>query len=675
MTTRDVSALFGAKSLAIVGASADPTKWGYWLSRGALSSDAEVALVNRGNATVLGHPTHASLADLPMAPDLVVFATPARYFEAELEAALAVGAKALVGITAGAFRDAQHGEKIVNQVREAGAVLLGPNCMGIADTARGLNLLWGELPTGPIGLLSQSGNLALEIGRLAVEVGLGVSRFASIGDQADLQFSDLLQEIADSPQTKVVALYVEDVKDGDAFGTAVADLTDSGMPVVILAAGGSVAGSRAASSHTGSMVSGDAVMDAVCKAAGAIRVRTPGELVDVCSVLVAGATTSGARTAVLADGGGHGIVASDVLEAAGFELPVLGTALQAKLAESLPTHASVGNPVDMAGGEKDLQNFASLVEDLSGSGEVNSVLLTGYFGAYGSESAQREEDELDICTRIGRARADSDVPVVVHSMDASSTAAAKLRSVGVPVFGRIENAVSALHLAFTASPSRWPKRRSKDCIGDGEAYWVARQMLSDRGVFFPEAHRVETGEAAVIAAEGLGYPVAVKVTGVDHKTEVGGVGLNLRSSQDVADFSEDLLSRMPGKALSVERMASHSNAVEIIVGARQDPRFGTVIMVGAGGIEAEIHEDIAIALGPVSEGEALAMLNELRLARRFSGFRGAPPLDVGAAAKVLVAVSEVADAVRDTVSDIEINPVLVMASGCLALDAHFVRKV
>ncbi len=673
MSVREISALYDARHIAIVGASDDPAKWGYWLSRGALSSDLEVELVNRRTTPVLGRPTVASLRDLSHSPELVVLATPPAHFEASLEDALQAGAKALVGITANVFEDAAARQRVVARVREAGAVLLGPNCMGLADTARGLHLIWGELPAGPIGLVSQSGNLALEIGELAAGIGLGISRFASVGDQADLLAHDLVAAVAASEQTRVVAMYVEDVGDGDAFGQCLAEVTASGMPVVVLAAGGSAAGARAAASHTGSMVSGDMVMDAVCRAVGAVRVHSPGELVDVCALLVAGATTIGPRVGVIADGGGHGIVASDAAERVGFEVPAFGEQLQEQLAKHMPSRASAANPVDMAGGEQDLATFSRLVRDCADSGEVDSVVVSGYLGAYYRDSAERAEQELSVCSDIADTVERSGVPVVVHSMAADSDSSALLRRRGVPVFARIEQATQTMALVATRTSPDWPVRLERGSIVDADAYTAARTLLLEHGADFPDARAATSPAEAVEAAEQLGYPVVVKILGVDHKTEVGGVGLDLRTADEVRDFSTELLTRMPGHRLSVEQMVQAGDCVELIVGARQDARFGTVVLVGAGGVQAEILGDSAIGLGPVDQEGARALLRRLAVAPLFDGFRGKPALDLEAAARLVVAVSRAADAARDEVAELEINPVLVTPTGAIALDAHLAR--
>ncbi len=674
MLGRDTYALYHARQVAVVGASDDPAKWGYWLSKGALSSDLRVRLVNRRGTPVLGHPTLASLTEMEEVPDLVVLATPPAHFEDTLEEALGIGARALVGITADVFTDEPHRRKIVERVRDAGAVLLGPNCMGIADTARGLHLLWGRLPAGPIGLVSQSGNLALEIGELAVEAGLGISRFASVGDQADLRVHDLVPAVAAAEQTKVVGIYVEDVGDGEAFGQRVSQVTASGTPVVVLAAGGSVAGARAAASHTGSLVSDDAVMDAVCRAVGAVRVRTPGELVDTCALLAADAVPTGRRIGVIADGGGHGIVASDAAERAGLAAPAFSAHLRERLEAHLPARASVANPVDLAGGERELVTFSGLTSDCLRSGEVDAVVVSGYLGAYGRDSAERAAEELAVCGRIGDAAKQAGVPVVVHSMDSGSDSSQALRRLGVPVFGRVEQATSALALVASRSRPCWPQRMASGTVGSGDAYAAARSLLVEHGVTFPRAIAAGTPDEAVGAAKALGYPVVVKVLGVDHKTEVGGVGLDLRSADQVSTFATELLARMPGHRILIEEMVVAEDSAELIVGARQDRRFGTVVLVGAGGVQAEILDDRAIGLGPLKEAGARELLGRLSIFPLFHGFRGRPPLDLEAVIRVVVGVSRAADAVRKEVSELEINPVLVTPSAAIGLDAHLVLR-
>ncbi|MGH2876537.1 MAG: CoA-binding protein, partial [Solirubrobacteraceae bacterium] len=320
---RPVDALFDPASVAIVGASDDPRKWGNWLARGALRGEARrpVHLVNPRADTVLGRPVHRSLAQLSEPPDLVVVAVPAAHVSETVDQALAAGARALVVISAGGDeRDAAALDAaLAVRARDAGAVLLGPNCLGVLDSAKQLELVPNPLPAGSIGLISQSGNLALELGLLAARDGLGLSRFASLGNQADLTAADLIGAFAADEATRLIALYVEDFRDGRAFTRAAADAVAAGTPVVALAIEDGAASARSVRSHTGALASDGAAIDAAFEAAGIERVHTPREMIDAAQALLRCAPARGGRLAVLADGGGHGAIATAAGARAGLE--------------------------------------------------------------------------------------------------------------------------------------------------------------------------------------------------------------------------------------------------------------------------------------------------------------------------------------------------------------------
>ncbi|HEX5194800.1 MAG TPA: CoA-binding protein, partial [Solirubrobacteraceae bacterium] len=285
---RPVHALFAPRSVAVLGASDDPRKWGNWLARRALRGEhrRQIYLVNRRAQTVLDRAAYPSLKDLPGPADLVVITVPAAGLDAAVDEALAAGARAIVAITAPSHdtADALAAQaSLAARVRDAGAVLLGPNCLGVLDNGEQLELATADLPVGSIGLISQSGNLALELALLAGRDGLGFSRFASLGNQADLGATELLASLAEHEQTRLIALYLEDFRDGRAFARAAARC---GKPVVALAIAEGAVTARAVASHTGALASDDAAIDAALDAAGVHRVHTPQELLDVCGVLL-----------------------------------------------------------------------------------------------------------------------------------------------------------------------------------------------------------------------------------------------------------------------------------------------------------------------------------------------------------------------------------------------------
>ncbi len=675
---RDLRPLFDPRSVAVVGASDDPAKWGNWLGRGALKGEHRrpVYLVNRNGGSVLGRNAYRSLSELPDAPELVVVSVPAAAFEQTVDDALAAGARALIGITAGLGElgdEASERERaLVGRVRDAGAVLLGPNCLGVYDADSDLGLASNEFPPGSIGLASQSGNLALELGILAREAGLGFSRFASIGNQADVDLAELVTAFAEHPVTEVIAVYAEDFRDGRGFVDAAAA---AGKPVVLLTVGASEASARAARSHTGALVSETAVVAAAARAAGAHVVKTPHQMIDLIQALVRTHPLRGDRIAVVGDGGGHGAVACDVATEAGLDLPRLSDELAADLAAQLPHTAATRNPVDLAGGgEQDFNSYAKVSRTLLESGEVDGVLLTGYFGGYSQYSEHFAAAEVDVARAITVAVAETGRPMVAHSMYADSPTAQALRDGGVPVYTAIEAAAGALAgLRTRPRPVGAPPLPPASTGPIEPGYFGSRALLEAAGVPFVPAVPVTGPEEALAAAGDLGYPVVLKAVDALHKSDAGGVVVGIADPAALVEAVRDLIDRLAPKTLSLERMAPLHEGVELIVGARTDLRFGPVAMVGLGGIHAEVFEDIAVDLAPLDPLAAERLLRSLRGAPLLAGVRGRPPLDVGAAARAAAALSQVA-AARPDVAEIEVNPLLVTPSGALALDARVIAR-
>jgi acetate---CoA ligase (ADP-forming) len=677
--TRDLRSLFDPSSVAVVGASNDPSKYGNWLARGALEGEHRraVYLVNRNGGEVLGRHAYASLAELPEPPELVAVAVPSASFEQAVDDALDVGARALVAITAGLGETGADGrareQSVVDRIHDAGAVLLGPNCLGVFDAGSELQLASNHFAGGPIGLVSQSGNLALEIAVLAGEVGLGLSRFVSLGNQADLEATELVAELAAHEPTRVIALYCEDFRDGRAFVSAAAD---AGKPVVLLSAGESSAGARAARSHTGALVSGAAAVEAACRAAGILRVRTPAELVDLAQAALASARPRGRRVAVCADGGGHGVVAADMAGTATLELPPLSEALSTQVAGALPPTATTRNPVDFAGGgEQDLRSFDRVTRLLLASGEVDAVLLTGYFGGYGEYAPEFLEREVEIACDMALNAETAGRPLFVQTMYWRSPPATALREGGVPVYATIEAAVRSLaRIAVLPEAASSPPELPAGCelpAGFAPDYWGARELLSAAGIAFSEARRARTAEEAQAAAREVGYPVVLKAVSLLHKSDAGGVALGLRDEAELEQAFSGMTTL--GGEYSIERTAPVDEGVELIVGARRDPRFGPIALIGLGGVYAELLRDTAVALAPVAAADAERLLRSLSGAPLLLGARGRRPLDVAAAARAAAALSEVA-AAHPEIDEIEINPLLVTAEGALGLDARIVLR-
>ncbi|MFB6576212.1 MULTISPECIES: acetate--CoA ligase family protein [unclassified Streptomyces] len=687
---RDLTALFDPRSVAVVGASDDPAKYGHAVAAQALRAPDRrpVHLVNRRGGSVLGRTAATSLTAVGEPVELVVISVPGAGFEAAVDEALACGAKAIVAITAGFAEAGPAGlarqRSVAARVRAAGAVLVGPNCLGIADNTTELYLASDRFAPGGVALLSQSGNLALELQLRGEPHGLGFSRFVSLGNQADVTLVDLVEDCARHEATSAIAVYAEDFGDGRAFAAAAAA---AGKPVVLLTAGRGTASARSAQSHTGALTTSADVVAAACRDAGVELVRTPREMTVVLAALAAGVRTGGRRTAVFTDGGGHGAVAADAAEDAGLDVPELGGPTQDVLRTVLWEQSSVGNPVDLAGmGEQRPLSYADTVGTLLAADEVDAVLMTGYFGGYAaSEGGLGGGPAGGSVLAEGEARAAKEIvahlaaapkPLVVQSMYPRSPSCRVLAEAGVPVFAATEDAARALAAmtgqgtADAEGPGVPPLPPAAAPLAD-PGYHGVRALLDAAGVPFPAAREI-TDEAGLLAAAAeFDGPYVLKALHVLHKSDAGGVALRLADRDALLAAYREMHARLGAPAHSVEAMADLTDGVELIVGVHQDPRFGPIALVGLGGVLTESLRDVAFALAPVPARRAEALLRGLRSAALLDGVRGRPAVDVAAAAAVIERVTTVA-AAHPEIAELEVNPLLVRPDGALALDARAV---
>ncbi|MCW2763100.1 MAG: CoA-binding protein [Marmoricola sp.] len=685
-TGRSLDALFDPRSITVVGASGNTAKWGHTLSRRALESsgDRPVLLVNRRGAEVLGRRTHRTIAEArdhigePL--DLVVVCVPAADLVQAVADAVAGGARSLVVITAGLSELGAAGavaeREAVRLARAAGAVLVGPNCLGVVDTSTELQLSHDLLPVGGVAVLSQSGNVVLDLAALLRDRGLGVSRFVSLGNQADLTVVDLMASCLDHDDTRAVAIYAEDVVDGRAFVTAARALSAAGKPVVLMAPGRSAAAVRSAVSHTGSLTSAYRVVDAACAAAGARRVDNPTQMADLLQGLLADRRMPGRDVAILTDGGGHGAIAGDALAAAGLESPPLSEGTRISLRDQLWQNSVLTNPVDLAGaGEQDPMSYVRALATLLAADEVDGVLVTGYFGGYSTQAStlaplENAAAQVMLAVVTGQSK-----PVVVHTIYPDGQTGLLLREGGIPVHRDVDRAAAVLaglvegevleQEGLTLPPAAPPVT---DTSYDG-----ARGLFAEAGVPFSAArtvHDLVDLEAAVIAEE-MTFPLVLKAIGRLHKSEGGGVVLGLRDADEVRSAYAAMVARLDPPAVSVESMVDTSSGVEVIVGCVRDPRFGPVLMVGLGGVFAEVLADTALAIAPVSRDGARQLLLSLRGAPLLLGARGRDPVDLDALSTLVSRVSHVA-ATHPELVELELNPVLAGVSGAIALDARVV---
>ncbi|MFC0438701.1 acetate--CoA ligase family protein [Kutzneria buriramensis] len=642
-------------SVAVVGASDNRSKWGYWLAAGALTGAhrRRVDLVNRNGGTVCGQPCATSLRALETPPELVALCVPAEHVPRVVDEGLELGVKGFLGITAGVANEPE----LARRIREAGARLIGTNSLGLVDTATDLRLAWGTFTPGPLAILSQSGQVGSELALLGARHGLGISRFISLGNASDVTANELADDLKDHASVGVVALYLENFTDGPALLDTLRALREAGKPTLLLTVGGSAASSRLARSHTGSLTSNLDVVDAACRAAGVARVSTPAELIDVARAVLTTKPPRGNRVAIIGDSGGQCGIAADVAHANTLAVPHFSH----DIGVTLPAGAAIDNPIDLAGaGEQDIANYARIVEATLRSDDIDAAVLTGYFGRYGMDIPTLGDLEVATAQRIGDAARSK--PVIVHSMGPDSATAHALWAAGVPTYDRIEAALSALKGLATFTRSTEPplpyQAHPIGTLSDG--YWATRQLLTE--VPFPKGFLVRSREDLTT---DLTPPYVLKANWLEHKSDAGGVRMGLST---LADAYDEMVARLGPGEYVVEEQDTRPDTVEILIGIRRDPDFGPLVVVGAGGTETELHQDIATELAPVSPATARNMLERLRCAKLLHGWRGRPPVDIDGLAELVHRVS-VLVAASPLVGELELNPVRVGPDGPIAVDA------
>jgi acyl-CoA synthetase (NDP forming) len=640
--------------------------------------------VNRNGDEILGQRSYRSLADLPESPELVVITIRAAGFSAAIDDALAAGARAIVAITAGLGETNAEGRAVqdhaVKRCRAAGAILVGPNCLGIADLTTELDLSWDDFGSGSVALVSQSGNVGLELAQHAHYFGVGFSRFVSLGNQADLDATECIENLINHDGTRVIAVYVEDFGDGRRFAAAAARAARAGKPVILLTVGTTAASRTMAHSHTGALVSDSRAVDAACRTSGMYRVETPLQMIDLAQLLLMQHRPRGRRMSIIGDGGGHVALAADRLAAYGLEVKPFSDRVAAELAAALPSTATTTNPVDIAGGgEEDIWNFERAVHAMAASGEADAVVLTGYFGGYSEQVEPYARQEIEVAETMTREAQAAGCPLIVQTMYPRSPTSRKFRELGVPVFADIEAAARALG-AIVQSPSPlWGEgqgggwNKASPAHGGGPSggfdYFLVRRLLANAGIPFGAARPASSESEALAAAAAIGYPVVLKALGTEHKSDVGGVRLAIASEAVLRDAFREMQSRLSPPRFSVEREAPIELGVELLIGVKRDRSFGPIALVGLGGIHAEVFRDAAVALAPLTQDQAIALIRSLNGSQLLTGWRNRRPLDIDAAATALRVLSALA-AERPDIEEVEVNPLLVLADGVIGLDAR-----
>jgi acetyltransferase len=675
-----LAAVFSPRRIALVGASDRSGSVGRLLWDNLADFPGEVLPVCPA-ATVGGVQAYADLREVPGPVDLAVIATPAAAVPAVVRAAAAKGVRAAVVLSAGFAETGPPGAKLQAEAlaaaRAGGIRLVGPNCFGVqnADLPLNASIAAGSPQRGGgVSLVTQSGSYGMAAHTLGKDEGLRVAKVYAAGNKADISDAEILAYLRADPATRVICLLLESVTDGRAF-FAQACQTTPVKPVIAVVGGRTGAGRRAALSHTAALATDDAVRDAALRQAGVVRVRTGLQALDAARALSAQPVPRGRRVAVLTNSGGIGVELADLLADEGLEVPELSQPLQARLQALLPGYASARNPVDMTPA---WQLFASVypavTEILARSAEVDVVIPVLLQRAASPEVAVAVRDA------VARLREDG-VPVPVYvcwvAPRAAQAQADLLQQAGVPCFPWPERTVRAAGAAVRcgarlssatapATASSRPSLRFPLPAAGLLAPDQGRDLLTAAGIPAAETIVCDSPAAAVAAADRLGYPVVAKVAHPDltHKSDVGGVRLGLASAAEVRQAAAELLTLADAAAVLIQ--PRHQGA-ELIVGGLRDPEFGPVVLAGLGGVLVEAVPDIHLAVAPVDQIQATALLRSLRGAALFDGLRGAPALDLGPAAAVIASVSHLLTDVPE-IAELDLNPVLASANGCIAVD-------
>jgi acetate---CoA ligase (ADP-forming) len=678
---------FAPERVAVVGASARPATIGGELFRNVLRADFRgvVFPVNRRGEPVAGVQGYRRVGDIAEPVDLAVICLPAEGVVGAAADALAHGVRALCVVSAG-FAEvgpagAERQDDLLGLVRRYGARLIGPNCLGVAAAGSRLNATFGPraLPPGPIGFSSQSGALGLALLETAGERGLGFSAFISIGNKADVSTNDLLEYWEDDDETRLVLLYVESFGNPHKF-SRLARRVARRKPVLALKSGKTQAGRRAAGSHTAALAGSDTAAGALFHQAGVTRVETLEELLDAATLLGSQPLPRGRRVAVLTNAGGLGILCADACEAEALELPELSQETRRALAAALPAEASVANPVDMLGSAT-AATYATTLPPILSDPRIDAVIVLFV------PPVVATADEV---ARAVLGAADGEKPVLAVVVSAGGIPEV-LRSSGsrVAAFRFPEAAARALSLA--AARAEWLRRPAGsvptlDGIDTEAARAVVEEALarSDDAWLEPEAtqrmlqayriplvqERLATdADGAAAAAAELGFPVVVKVAAAGaHKTERGGVALDLADERAVRAAA----ARMGGPLL-VQPMVS--GGVELLAGLVQDPVFGPLVAFGPGGVLAELIGDAGFRIAPLTDADAEELVQSGKAGRLVTGFRGRPPADAAALVDLVLRLSSLGQDLHE-VAELDLNPVVALADGCLVVDARIrVRRV
>ena len=706
MSIRNLAQLFNPRSVAVIGASARPHSVGATVLRNVAAGGFKGGLypVNPHHETLAGLRCYRKVADLPEAPDLALVCTPPAAVPGVIAELGARGTRAAIVFTAGlvALPDpTRPGRNLRQAMLDAARPhllrILGPNCVGLLVPGIGLNASFAHTDATPgrIAFVSQSGALMTGVLDWAKSRGIGFSRFVSVGESADVDFGDVLDFLSSDPATGAILLYIEDIQDARKFMSA-ARAAARAKPVLAIKVGRAPEGARAAASHTGALAGADGVYDAAIRRAGLLRVYSTEDLFDAVETLAHArpqAARAGEQLAILTNGGGPGVMATDELMVNQGCLAALTDQTRAALDRVLPATWSHGNPIDIIG-DAPAERYADALRILLADANTDAVLfihaptaiVPARDIAQGVVPLLRDTSRTVLsCWLGGTGVAEARQAFVEAGLATYDTPEAAVRGfMQIVHYRRAQDLLMQVPPSLPAShaPDRARARAVLErAQAEGRAMLTepeAKEVLAAYDIPITQTRVAATPEEAVAAAQEIGFPVAVKILSPDvtHKSDVGGVALDVHNAAGVRAVAERMRARLAAlkpdarlTGFSVQTMVRRPDAIELIVGITTDPVFGPVILFGQGGIAVEVMADHTIGLPPLNMVLAHDLVSRTRVARLLAGYRNRPAADVDAVCRTLIQVAQMAADLPE-LAELDINPLWADAAGVMALDAR-----
>lgn len=693
-----LDSLFNPASIAVVGASQDPRKVGHAILNNLARFKFRGGLypINPSGGEILGMKAFAGIREIGKPVDLAVIAIPARFVPQAVRDCASAGITCAIVISAG-FKEAGKDGTLLEEdlkkiCREQQIHILGPNCLGLINTANSMNATFAAdmLPRGKIGFFSQSGAMGIAIMDWAIGNRIGFSKFISLGNKADLSEVDFIDYFADDPETSVILGYIEDVVDGRRFLAAAARATKI-KPVILLKAGGTEAGARAASSHTGALAGSDTAFDAAFRQTGVMRVQGVQDLFDAAMAFAEEKIPAGKRLLVITNAGGPGIVAADSGQSLGIDLAPMTKESIVEIAKKLPPNATIYNPVDVIG-DATSERYEAVLAQAVRDPHVDGILVL--LTPQAMTDAEKTAEVVISAARstrkpvIGCFMGEKRVRPAIDKLKNASIPNFSYPELAIKAFKRLTDQNASMRLVQEEIATSWynfdAAAEAVSSILKAGIYQAgeeeAMRILTVYGFQFPRRRLVRTAREAAMAGSHIGYPVVMKISSPDilHKTDVGGVRVSIKTPGEAEEAFTEITSNarriMPDafiKGVMVFEMVKPGK--EVILGVNFDRTFGHMIMFGLGGIYVEVLKDVSFRIVPVSRRDAMSMIHEIRSIRLLQGARGEPPVDINAISNNIVNLSCLISDFPEIV-ELDINPLVVGEKGATALDARIIFK-